>query len=153
MLEIDPVGLVRNRKGTAAEGSPLASYVNDRPYVASSFMSVALAKLFGTAMAGRSKDRPDLVDQALPLEVSIPVLPCRGGEPILRRLFEALGYEVHATPIALDERFTARGTSRLSRPLCGRERGLPMCWLTSTSCFPSWTTTSTTGSPRTRWRS
>lgn len=112
MLEIDPVGLVRDRKGTAAEGSPLASYVNDRPYVASSFMSVALAKLFGTAMARRSKDRPDLVDQALPLEVSIPVLPCRGGEPILRRLFEALGYEVHATPIALDERFAAWGTSR-----------------------------------------
>lgn len=59
MLEMDPVGLVRNRKGPPREGFALAHYVNDRPYVASSFMSVALAKLFGTAMAGRSKDRPD----------------------------------------------------------------------------------------------
>ncbi len=112
MLEMDPVGLVRNRKGPAGEGFALAHYVNDRPYVASSFMSVALAKLFGTAMAGRSKDRPDLARQALPLEVSVPVLPCRGGEPILRRLFEPLGYEVHTTPIPLDDRFPTWGTSR-----------------------------------------
>ncbi|MGH9288571.1 MAG: 3' terminal RNA ribose 2'-O-methyltransferase Hen1 [Acidimicrobiales bacterium] len=112
MLEMDPVGLVRNRKGPAGEGFALAHYVNDRPYVASSFMSVALAKLFGTAMAGRSKDRPDLAEQALPLEVSVPVLPCRGGEPILRRLFEPLGYEVQTTPIPLDDRFPAWGTSR-----------------------------------------
>jgi 3' terminal RNA ribose 2'-O-methyltransferase Hen1 len=121
LLEIDAVGLVRNRKSPGAEG--LAQYVNDRPYVASSFMSVALAKLFGTAMAGRSKERPDLVEQMLPLEVSIPVLPCRGGEPILRRLFEPLDYEVHATPIALDERFPAWGTSRyLTATLRARAR-------------------------------
>ena len=112
LLEMDPVGLVRNRKGPAGEGFALAHYVNDRPYVASSFMSVVLAKLFGTAMAGRSKDRPDLPELALPLEADIPVLPCRGGEALLRRLFEPLGYEVHATPIALDDRFPDWGSSR-----------------------------------------
>lgn len=112
LLEMDPVGLVRNRKGPAGEGFALAHYVNDRPYVASSFMSVVLAKLFGTAMAGRSKDRPDLPERALPLEVYIPVLPCRGGEAILRRLFEPLGYEVEATPIPLDDRFPDWGPSR-----------------------------------------
>ena len=112
LLELDPVGLVRNRKGPAGEGFALASYVNDRPYVASSFMSVVLAKLFGTAMSGRSNDRPDLPERALPFEVSIPVLPCRGGEPLLRRLFEPLGYEVAAAPIPLDERFPAWGPSR-----------------------------------------
>ncbi len=112
LVEIDPVGLVRNRKLPAAEGLALGHYVNDRPYVASSFMSVVLAKLFGTAMAGRSKDRPDLPDRTLPLEVSVPVLPCRGGEPVLRRLFEPLGYDVHATAIPLEERFAAWGESR-----------------------------------------
>ncbi len=112
LLEMDPVGLVRNRKGPAGEGFALAHYVNDRPYVASSFMSVVLAKLFGTAMAGRSKDRPDLPDRALPLKVSIPVLSCRGGEPTLRRLFEPLGYAVHAAPIPLDDRFPSWGASR-----------------------------------------
>lgn len=112
LLEIDPVGLVRNRKGPAGEGFALTQYVNDRPYVASSFMSVALAKLFGTAMAGRCNDRPDLAAQPLPLEIHVPVLPCRGGEVLLRGLFEPLGYSVEAQPIALDERFADWGTSR-----------------------------------------
>lgn len=121
LVEIDPVGLVRNRKGPAGEGFALAHYVNDRPYVASSFMSVVLAKLFGTAMAGRSKDRPDLPNRTLPLEARIPVLPCRGGEVILRRLFEPLGYEIHATPIPLEERFPAWGPSRYVSATLGAE--------------------------------
>ena len=112
LVEVDPVGLVRGRRGPAGEGQALAHYVNDRPYVASSFMSVVLAKLFGTAMAARSKDRAELVDQRLPLEVSVPVLPCRGGEPVLRRIFEPLGYAVEATPLALDDRFPEWGASR-----------------------------------------
>ena len=39
----------------------LDQYVNDRPYVASSFMSVAIARVFNSALAGNSKDRPELV--------------------------------------------------------------------------------------------
>jgi RNA repair, ligase-Pnkp-associating, region of Hen1/PNKP adenylyltransferase domain, C-terminal region/PNKP adenylyltransferase domain, ligase domain len=39
LLEIDPVGLVRRSRG---DGFALAEYVNDRPYVASSFLSVAM---------------------------------------------------------------------------------------------------------------
>jgi 3' terminal RNA ribose 2'-O-methyltransferase Hen1 len=112
LLEIDPIELVRGRKGSASPSAALAQYVNDRPYVASSFMSVAIAKLFGSAMGGRSTDRQELADTAIPLEVRIPVLPCRGGETALRRLFEPLGYEVSAAPIALDERFPDWGTSR-----------------------------------------
>src|SRR5438105_8399009 len=57
LLEIDPVGLVR-RKGPPGEGRALEQYVNDRPYVASSFLSVAIAEVFGSALAGRSRDRP-----------------------------------------------------------------------------------------------
>ncbi len=112
LLEVDPVGLTRRGRGHGrAAGPPLAPYVNDRPYVVSSFMSVALAKLFGTAMSGRSKDRPELADTPLPLEVRLPVLPCRGGEPLLRELFEPLGYEVVARPIPLDDRFPEWGAS------------------------------------------
>jgi hypothetical protein len=54
---------------------------------------VALVDVFSSAMAGKSKDRPELVDKSLPLTVSIPVLPCRGGEAFLRGLFEPLGYQ------------------------------------------------------------
>jgi 3' terminal RNA ribose 2'-O-methyltransferase Hen1 len=110
LLEVDPVGLVRRRRRGVEAGS-LEPYVNDRPYVASSFMSVALAKVFGTAMRGRSDDRPELADTAIPLEIHLPVLPCRGGADLLRRLFEPLGYDVSATEIPLDERFDAWGPS------------------------------------------
>src|SRR5215217_6636501 len=58
VLDVDPVGLVRGRRGLEREGGLLAQYVNDRPYVASSFLSVAISQVFGTAMTGRSKERP-----------------------------------------------------------------------------------------------
>lgn len=110
MLEIDPVGLVR-RKGPAGEGFALEQYVNDRPYVASSFLSVALGQVFRTAMTGRSKDRQDLADSAVAYEIHLPVLPSRGGEGLLTRLFEPLGYEVTAMRLALDDAFPAWGGS------------------------------------------
>src|SRR5256886_12246731 len=59
LLEVDPVALVRNRKGPGGDAGTLKEYVNDRPYVASSFLSVAIAKVFGSAMGGRSKDLGD----------------------------------------------------------------------------------------------
>jgi 3' terminal RNA ribose 2'-O-methyltransferase Hen1 len=116
VVDIDPVQLVRGRKGgggpkRAAQPS-LAQYVNDRPYVASSFLAVALGRAFGTALTGRSKDRPDLAAEALPFEVRLPVLPARGGESIVRRVLEPLGYELDITPIPLDPVFPAWGDSR-----------------------------------------
>jgi 3' terminal RNA ribose 2'-O-methyltransferase Hen1 len=128
MLEIDAIGLVRNRRGPAGEAHALEQYVNDRPYAASSFLSVAIARTFGTAMTGKSKDRQELANAPLALETRISVLPCRGGEALLRRLFEPLGYEVRAKQHALDRKFpewgespyftvTLRGTVRLSELL------------------------------------
>lgn len=111
LLEIDPVGLVRNRRGPSGEAHALEEYVNDRPYAASSFLSVAIARTFGTAMGGRSKERQHLADTPLPLEARIAVLPCRGGEALLRRLFEPLGYEVMATRYVLDAKFPEWGES------------------------------------------
>jgi len=112
LLDVDPVGLVRGRRGPRGEGGALQQYVNDRPYVASSFLSVAIAEVFGTAMAGRSKERPDLAATPIPLSARIAVLPCRGGEEVLRRLFEPLGYAVTATEHPLDENNPEWGPSR-----------------------------------------
>ncbi len=111
LLDLDPVGLVRRARGSAGEGFSLGQYVNDRPYVASSFTSVAIARVFGSALAGVSKERPELAETRLPLEVEIPVLPCRGGEGLLRRLFEPLGYSVAASRLPLDEQFPEWGES------------------------------------------
>lgn len=74
LVEVDPVGLVRNRRRSGGDFS-LAQYVNDRPYAVSSFMSVALGRVFSTAMSGRSKERPELAELAIPFVVRLPVTP------------------------------------------------------------------------------
>lgn len=103
LLDINPVTLARGRKNNAHES--LFSYVNDRPYVASSFMSVAIARIFGTALTGRSKERQQLADRQLPLTAKISVLPSNGGEALIRRLFEPLGYQLEVKGYPLDEKF------------------------------------------------
>jgi 3' terminal RNA ribose 2'-O-methyltransferase Hen1 len=89
----------------------LGHYVNDRPYVASSLMSVAISQVFGTAMGGRCKDRPELVTTPIPLMARMDVLPVRGGEDFLHRMFEPLGYTVEAIRHPLDGRFPEWGES------------------------------------------
>src|SRR6185436_14933529 len=71
LLDVDPVGLVRNRKGPSGEGFALEQYVSDRPYAASSFLSVAISRVFGSALAGRSRGRQELAESVLPLRAKI----------------------------------------------------------------------------------
>src|SRR6516165_8843785 len=92
LLDVDPIGMVRGKN--ADQNFLLAQYVNDRPYTASSFLAVAIAQVFGSALQGCSKDRPELVTTPLPLETRIDVLPVRGGERLLHALFEPLGYSI-----------------------------------------------------------
>jgi len=112
LLEVDPVGLVRGRHGPAGEGFALGQYVNDRPYAASSMLSVAIARVFRTAMAGRCDARPELAASALPLEVRVPALPCRGGPELAVRLFGPLGWRAHAAKVPLDRTIPQWGDSR-----------------------------------------
>jgi len=110
-LDIDPVRLARaHRRGSPDFG--LAQYVNDRPYAASSLLGAALADVLSTARSGRCASRQELADSAIPLEVELPVLPCRGGAELAARLFEPLGWAVEATAIPLDEAFPEWGDSR-----------------------------------------
>jgi hypothetical protein len=55
LLEVDPIGMVRRKSGPAGDAGIFGQYVNDRPYVASSFLSVAISEVFGTAMTGRAQ--------------------------------------------------------------------------------------------------
>ena len=106
LLDINPVKLVRGK------GTTLQQYVSDRPYVASSFLSVAISQVFSTALGGRCKDRPELAQTPIPLTAKLSVLPCRGGEAVLRELFEPLGYKVITQRHHLDEEFPEWGESR-----------------------------------------
>jgi 3' terminal RNA ribose 2'-O-methyltransferase Hen1 len=114
LLEVDPVALVRGRKpgGQPAEGFALGQYVNDRPYAAASMLAIALKDVFSTALAGRCNARPELAASAIPLEIRIPALPCRGGIDLLHRVFVPLGYQVAATTSKLDPDIPDWGDSR-----------------------------------------
>ena len=79
LLDIDPLKLVRG------PGTVLTDYVNDRPYFSSSLLSVAMARVFGTAMSGRAKQRQELAETPIRLKAALTAVPCRGaGTPSSR---------------------------------------------------------------------
>ena len=98
LLDIDPLKLVRG------PGAVLTDYVNDRPYVSSSFLSVAIARVFGTAMSGRANERPELAKTAIPLEATLAAVPCRGADTLVDDLFTPLGYAVETAADPDDDR-------------------------------------------------
>jgi 3' terminal RNA ribose 2'-O-methyltransferase Hen1 len=102
LMEVDPVGLVRRGRSSSFA---LAEYVNDRPYVASSFMSVAIVTVLKSAMQASD-------DEPWPLTASVPAV--RGSEELVRRLFEPLGYEVSVTSFARYVSLRLHATVRLS---------------------------------------
>ncbi|MGH2515713.1 MAG: 3' terminal RNA ribose 2'-O-methyltransferase Hen1, partial [Ktedonobacterales bacterium] len=107
LTEIDPIGLVR---GPAALTS-LDSYVNDRPYVASSLTSVALNTAFGTALAGHFGARAEQAARPLDWTVRLPAVACDAGEDLINRIFAPLGYALTTRRLPLDGRFPAWGQS------------------------------------------
>jgi 3' terminal RNA ribose 2'-O-methyltransferase Hen1 len=119
VLDVDPIALVRGRRGAGGDGGLLDQYVNDRPYAVSSFLSVALRRMFGSALGGRSEHRPELAALAIPLEARLTPLRCRGGIDLARSLFEPLGYALTATPVGAGPYWdvTLTGVTTLGRML------------------------------------
>jgi 3' terminal RNA ribose 2'-O-methyltransferase Hen1 len=101
ILDLDPRRLVGREQRA---GLPLYPFVNDRPYVASSFLSVALAEVFKSALNGQCKTRPELVNHVFPFEVKVPCLPARSNLS-LSDLFGQLGFRGHITEPPLDTAF------------------------------------------------
>ena len=131
LLEVDPIGLVRDRDRA---GATLVDYVTDRPYAASSLLAVALGRVFKSALNGRCDARPELAAAALPWELHLPAVPARAsgtdarsGSPLVRAFFEPLGWHVDARqpPLGPDPGWgaapcvdlTLRGTLRLADAL------------------------------------
>jgi len=109
LLDIDPIDLARGKVGSSGGG--LFDYINDRPYVSSSFMSTAISKVFGTAMTGRADAHQELSDTPLDLTTTATMLPCRGDREKLSGVFEPLGYAVSYENFILDEDFPDWGES------------------------------------------
>lgn len=110
LLDIDPVELVRTLK-VPGQSRVLQHYVNDRPYVASSFTSSAISNVYSSALNGRCSDRPEWVDLPIALEAQIPALKVKGGLGLLERIFHPLGYTLRAERLPLDEQFPEWGES------------------------------------------
>ena len=106
-------------------------------------MSVAIARLFGTAMSAQPRSSGRLTPR--PPHRSAAGGRLRDGEPLLRRLFQPLGYRVEASPIPLDPSVPSWGDSRYLAVFLAAEVRVSDPCPTSTSCCPSWTMTSTTG--------
>jgi len=119
VLEVDPVGLVR---GKGRSDGLLDQYVNDRPYAASSFLSVALNRSLRSAMSGVSKERPELAAAAIPLEAVVTPLPTRGGDELVRKLFEPLGWAVDIERIQGPGSTAAEGSRYVTLRLSGTQR-------------------------------
>jgi 3' terminal RNA ribose 2'-O-methyltransferase Hen1 len=113
LLDIDPIQLFRSQRVSGNSSFALHQYVNDRPYAASSLLSVALAEVYGSALSGHCREKPELAETKIPLQARISVLPSRGGEDLLRRLFEPLGYQLNVQNHALDDRFPDWGASEV----------------------------------------
>jgi len=111
LLEVDPIALVRGRQGPAGNGQQFEQYVNDRPYAANSFLSVAIGRVFASALGGRSKDRQALAEMPIPMVAQIPAIAAHGRQDLVRKLFEPLGYVVEIAGAKLDERFPEWGES------------------------------------------
>lgn len=109
LLDINSIDLAKGKLGSQAGG--LFDYINDRPYVTSSFMSTALSKVFGTAMTGRCDKKQELADKLIDLTAKVHMLPCRGDAEIINEIFEPLGYEVEYQTYTLDEKFPEWGDS------------------------------------------
>lgn len=109
LLEVDPVSMVRGKNRDSS--FLLEQYVNDRPFTASSFMSVALSQVFGSALAGRCRDIPELVEESFQLTATLDTLAVRGDIAMVPRLFEPLGYSVTAEGRPLDSEFPEWGQS------------------------------------------
>ncbi len=114
LLDVDPVGLVRGRKGPAGEGFA-ARPVRQRP---------ALRRLvvpergdraglrLGARRAGARTAR-NWPTSPIPLEARLAVLPCRGGEAFLRRCSSRSATRSTATRHPLDEPVPEWGESRV----------------------------------------
>lgn len=115
LLDVDPINL--SRATNPNPNQHLWPYVNDRPYVCSSFMSTTISRVLGTALSGNCKSFPEYTSTPMHLKVSLHNLPVHSGHThheLISKLFSPLGYHIQTQHTGLlNERFPAWGESPL----------------------------------------
>ncbi|MET3450489.1 3' terminal RNA ribose 2'-O-methyltransferase Hen1 [Curtobacterium sp. 1544] len=114
LLEIDAVALARSKR-YGADAQALSRYVNDRPYVSTSMLALAIGQVFRSAMAGKSESRAERAAAPMDLDValtSVPSEPDAHGVGLATRLFAPLGWAVEETRRPLDDTRPEWGDAR-----------------------------------------
>ncbi|MGB0870489.1 MAG: 3' terminal RNA ribose 2'-O-methyltransferase Hen1 [Flavobacteriales bacterium] len=112
VLDINTIELTRNlQKKTYSNSFKLADYVNDRAFVASSFLTAAISKVLGSAMNGNCSYDKDLAIKVWDLEVEVGTVKAQGGINQIRNYFEPLNYTLEIEETLLDEDFESWGKS------------------------------------------
>ncbi|WP_144753249.1 3' terminal RNA ribose 2'-O-methyltransferase Hen1 [Curtobacterium pusillum] len=114
LLEIDAVALARSKR-YGADAQALSRYVNDRPYVSTSMLALAIGQVFRSAMAGKSESRPERAAAPMDLDVALTSVPSESdahGVGLATRLFAPLGWAVEETRRPLDDTRPEWGDAR-----------------------------------------
>lgn len=114
LLEIDAVALARSKR-YGADAQALSRYVNDRPYVSTSMLALAIGQVFRSAMAGKSESRPERAAAPMDLDVALTSVPSETdahGVGLATRLFAPLGWAVEETRRPLDDTRPEWGDAR-----------------------------------------
>jgi 3' terminal RNA ribose 2'-O-methyltransferase Hen1 len=119
VMDVDPVGLVR---GKGRSDGLIDHYVNDRPYAASSLLSVAMGRALRTAMSGTSRERAELAETEIALEAVVTPLPARGGVHLVHDLFAPLGWTVGTEAVDGGGAITGKTPTYVTLTLSGRAR-------------------------------
>jgi len=147
LLDVDVIGGVRGRRGERT----LEHYVSDRPYVASSFLSVAIGRIFRDALNGTAKERPELAQTPIPLCAKIPIVPARGGEEFLRALCSSRwAGKSQRKRTRWTKRFPLGARAATIRSSYAAKRNSAICWRIFMFCCLFWTTKNITGSAMTK---
>ncbi len=101
-VEINSIALARTTKDNYSATFKLGHYVNDRPYVASSFLTTVISKFLGSALNGKCNKHPNLVEEQFSLEIEVSVVKSIKGKLQIANFFEPLGYKVSVEEKQLD---------------------------------------------------
>lgn len=105
LLEVDSIALARSKR-YGADTQALSRYVNDRPYVSTSMLALAIGQVFRSAMAGSSESRPERAAAPMELDITLTSVPSEvdeHGVGLATRLFAPLGWDVDEVRRPLDE--------------------------------------------------
>ncbi|MCL1839207.1 MAG: 3' terminal RNA ribose 2'-O-methyltransferase Hen1 [Propionibacteriaceae bacterium] len=115
LVDIDSVALAKSKRFQRRDHE-LGTYINDRPYAASSLLSVAIARVFGSALKGQEPaERPHAAQAPRHLTIQLPSVRLQLAKfsaataptDLIVELFEPLGWEVKVKTTPREDSLTA----------------------------------------------